>query len=68
MALSFGAVLLLMWLIRRDNAGHVASLFYLVPPFTAIEAWLLFGEAMTRGAMAGLLLSAVGVALVVRKP
>ena len=68
LALSLGAVLLLMWLIRRDNAGNVASLFYLVPPFTAIEAWLLFGETMSQEAIAGLLLSAVGVALVVRKP
>jgi len=37
-----------------------------VPPCTALLAWLLFGEALTAGVLAGLALTACGVALVVR--
>lgn len=65
--LSLGAVLLLMWLIRHGEAGSVASLFYLVPPFTAIEAWLLFGESFSGVGIIGLCLCVAGVALVVTK-
>lgn len=66
LALSLGAVLLLLLLIRRNNAGNVASLFYLVPPFTAIEAWILFGEELSVVAIAGISLSVAGVAIVLR--
>lgn len=65
---SIGAILLLMWLIRRGAASQVASLFYLVPPVTALEAYLLFGEQLGRVAMAGGALSILGVALVVMRP
>lgn len=65
---SIGAILLLMWLIRRGAASQVASLFYLVPPVTALEAYLLFGEKLGLIAMAGGFLSIIGVALVVVRP
>ncbi|MEM7257421.1 MAG: DMT family transporter [Pseudomonadota bacterium] len=68
LALSLGAVLLLMWLIQRGNAGEVASLFYLVPPFAALEAWLLFNETLSGVALVGMAFCVVGVALVVRTP
>ena len=41
---------------------------YLVPPCTATLAWLLFGEAFTWSMGVGMLLTATGVALVVRAP
>lgn len=66
LALSLGAVLLLLLLIRRNNAGNVASLFYLVPPFTAIEAWILFGETVSLMDIAGIALIVSGVALVLK--
>jgi len=66
--LSMGAVLLLMLLLRRGEAGNVASYFYLVPPVVAVEAWLLFDEQLTPIAMMGFVLCALGVALVVRQP
>jgi len=68
--LSIGAVLLLMWLIRQGAASQVASLFYLVPPVTALEAFLLFDERLGALAMTGGLIAIVGVALVVtqKKP
>ena len=62
--LSTGAVLLLMWLIRQGAASQVASLFYLVPPVTALEAYLLFDERLGGLAMTGGLVAIVGVALV----
>jgi drug/metabolite transporter (DMT)-like permease len=64
--MSLGAVSLLMLLIRRGAAAKVASLFYLVPPLTALFAWLLFGETLGTLAMAGMGLAAIGVALVQR--
>jgi drug/metabolite transporter (DMT)-like permease len=54
-------------LIRRGSATRVASLFYLVPPVTAVQAWLLFGEPFGLLAVAGTVLTAIGVALVVRR-
>ncbi|MBD3655092.1 MULTISPECIES: DMT family transporter [Marinobacter] len=66
--LSVGAILLLMWLIRRGAASQVASLFYLVPPVTAVEAFWLFDERLGWLAMLGGVLSIIGVALVVTRP
>lgn len=62
---SIGAILLLMWLIRQGAASQVASLFYLVPPVTALEAFWLFDERLGLLAMAGGAISITGVALVV---
>lgn len=61
--LSVGAIFLLFALIRRGAAASVASLFYLVPPVTAIEAWLLFGEELGWLAWVGMVLVAVGVVM-----
>ncbi len=66
LVLSLGAIGLLMTLIRLGEAAKVASLFYLVPPVTAILAFVLFDEALTPLALAGMAATAVGVALVVR--
>ena len=64
--LSLGAVLLLLVLLRRGTASTVSSLFYLVPPATALEAWLLFDERLAMLSVAGVGVTAVGVALAVR--
>jgi drug/metabolite transporter (DMT)-like permease len=68
LALSLGASSLLVLLIQRGAATRVASLMYLVPPTTAVMAWLIFGEALTTGIVLGMAVCAVGVALVVREP
>lgn len=68
LALSLGAVLLLLLLLRRGSAASVSSLFYLVPPATAFEAYLLFGEQLSRLSLAGVALTAIGVGLVLRPP
>ncbi len=63
LVLSIGAISLLNWLIRHSDAVNVASLFYLVPPCTALVAWLLFGEVFTGLALAGMALTVWGVYL-----
>ncbi len=61
--LSVGAISLLYWLLRHGAAASVARLFYLVPPVTAVMAWVLFGETLDAFAIAGMALIAVGVAM-----
>ena len=65
LVLSIGAISVLYILIRRGAATKVASLFYLVPPVTALLAYAIFGETLSVAAMAGMALAAIGVALVV---
>jgi len=64
LVLSFGAVGLLYTLIRRGAAARIASLFYLSPPFAVLFAYLLFGETLGPTALIGMLIVALGVALV----
>jgi drug/metabolite transporter (DMT)-like permease len=66
LVLSLGGSSLLMMLIQRGAATRVTSLMYLVPPCTAMLAWLLFGERMATSGWAGMALCAVGVGLVLR--
>lgn len=68
LALTLGGSSLLYLLIQRGAAASVTSLMYLVPPSTAVLAWLLFAEPITAVTIAGTVLTAVGVALVVRQP
>ncbi|WP_245863115.1 DMT family transporter [Candidatus Viridilinea mediisalina] len=63
--LSIGAILLLMLLLRLNSTARVASLFYLVPPSTALQAYFIFGEALGPLALLGMLVASLGVALVV---
>jgi drug/metabolite transporter (DMT)-like permease len=64
--LTLGGSSLLVLLIQRGAATQVTSLMYLVPPSTALLAWILFAEALTPGVLAGMALTAVGVWMVVR--
>jgi drug/metabolite transporter (DMT)-like permease len=64
--LSLGAIFLLLTLIKRGRATQVSSLFYLVPPTTALIAWPLFGETYSLAAAAGMGLAMLAVWLVMR--
>ncbi|GAB3471366.1 DMT family transporter [Polaromonas eurypsychrophila] len=66
LGLTLGGSSLLYMLIQRGAATAVTSLLYLVPPTTALMAWLLFSEAITVVTVAGTALTALGVSLVVR--
>ena len=67
LALSVGAVLLLLRLLNSASAASVSSLFYLVPPATALEAYILFGEKVNTQGFLGIGITALGVWLVIRK-
>jgi drug/metabolite transporter (DMT)-like permease len=66
LALTLGGSSLLYLLIQRGAATSVTSLLYLVPPATALMAWVLFDEPITLLTIAGMALTALGVSLVVR--
>ncbi|WP_230970645.1 DMT family transporter [Nitrogeniibacter aestuarii] len=67
LVLSLGAISLLNLLIRSGSATHVASLFYLTPPVTALMAWALFDERLSTMAMIGMGIAVTGVWLARRK-
>ena len=67
LVLSVGAILLLLWLLNTGSAASVSSLFYLVPPATAIEAFFLFGEKVNTQGFLGIGITALGVWLVLRR-
>jgi len=68
LGLTLGGSSLLYLLIQRGAATAVTSLMYLVPPTTALMAWVLFREVLGPGVLAGIALTAAGVALVMRAP
>ncbi|MEI6552208.1 MAG: DMT family transporter [Actinomycetes bacterium] len=63
--LSVGAILLLLWLLNTESTASVSSLFYLVPPATALEAFILFGEKVNTQGFLGIGITALGVWLVI---
>jgi len=67
LVLTLGGSSLLYLLIQRGAATQVTSLLYLVPPCTALLAWVGFGEAITIAMLVGMALCALGVYLVRRE-
>jgi drug/metabolite transporter (DMT)-like permease len=66
--LTGGGISLLFLMIRHGAATRVTSYLYLVPPLTALLAWIMFGERFRPIAAAGMAVTIAGVALVVRRP
>lgn len=67
LALSLGAIGLLLLLIRRGAVSSAATLIYLVPPSVAIEAYVAFGETLAVTQILGMIVTVIGVALVTRR-
>jgi drug/metabolite transporter (DMT)-like permease len=67
LALSLGAVGLLLMLIRKGEVSRAAALIYLIPPAVAIEAFLLFGERLGPVQLVGMAVTVAGVALATRR-
>lgn len=63
-ALSIGSIFLLFYLLRRDSASSVSSLYYLVPPLTAIQAYFFFDETIKPIGLLGMALAAIGTLIV----
>lgn len=66
LALSIGAIALLLLLIRRGEVSRSAQLIYLVPPTAALQAFILFGERLGATQLAGMAITVAGVALASR--
>jgi drug/metabolite transporter (DMT)-like permease len=64
LANSIVAITLLLAMIRVGEASRVSALFFLVPPITAVVAWIVLGETLPPVGWAGLAVSAAGVAIV----
>ena len=64
---SIAGLLLLGVLVRRAGAGAGGSVFFLMPPMTALLAWLVLGETLGARGAVGLLLTVVGVAVATRR-
>lgn len=62
-AISIGAIWLLMLMLERGEAHQVARLFFLVPPCAALMAYILFDEKWTLGMVMGAMLVVAGLAL-----
>jgi drug/metabolite transporter (DMT)-like permease len=53
-------------LVRAGGAGAAASVFFLMPPLTAVLAWLALGETLNAREITGLVITVVGVAAATR--
>jgi drug/metabolite transporter (DMT)-like permease len=62
--ISIGAMSLWFILLRKGDATKVSSMMYLVPPSTALMAWILFDEILTPLILLGILITMLGVLLV----
>ena len=67
LGISMGAILLLLYLIRRGQVSRAASLIYLVPPIAAVQAAVIFGEELTLPMILGTAIVVAGVYLTNRK-
>jgi len=64
---SFGAFTILMYLIKTGTASKTSNLFFLVPPTTAVMAWVVLGEELYRNDLIGLIIASIGVFIATRK-
>ena len=65
--LSIASIVLLYGMLRTGSASKVSSLYYLVPPVAAIQAYFLFDEVIGFIGIVGMALAAIGVVLVMRQ-
>lgn len=65
-ALSIGSIFLLFYLLRNDSASSVSSLYYLVPPLAAVQAYYFFDERIKGIGLIGMVLAALGTLIVTR--
>jgi len=64
---SFGAFTILMFLIKNNSASKTVSIFFLIPPTTAIMAWLFLNEMLTNLDLIGFAVATLGVYVATRK-
>ncbi|WP_409193126.1 DMT family transporter [Acidovorax sp. WCS2018Noco2-43] len=63
LVLSIGGASLLIWLMRRGEATRTSALLLAVPPLSALQAWVIFGETLSFWQLLGFAMAMAGVAL-----
>ena len=64
---SFGAFTILMFLIKNNSASKTVSIFFLIPPTTAVMAWLFLNEVLTNVDLIGFAIATLGVYIATRR-
>ena len=64
---SFGAFTILMYLIKNNSASKTVSVFFLIPPTSAIIAWIFLNEKLSSLDIAGFIIATIGVFIATRK-
>lgn len=62
--LSLAGTSLFIWMVRKGDATRVTALMLLVPPATALQAWIFFREYLSTVQVSGFVITLLGVALV----
>ena len=66
LVMSFAAIWLFYFLIKRTATTRLTSLLYLMPPVTALMGWTLFDERLAPLSLLGMAICVIGVFLVNR--
>ena len=64
---SFGAFTILMYLIKKNSASKTVSVFFLIPPTSAIMAFIFLGENLDSVDIFGFLIATLGVYIATRE-
>ena len=64
---SFGAFTILMFLIKNNSASKTVSIFFLIPPTTALMAWYFLNERLNNLDLIGFAIATLGVYTATRK-
>ena len=64
---SFGAFTILMFLIKKNSASKTVSVFFLIPPTSAIMAWIFLGENLNNIDIFGFTIATLGVYIATRE-
>ena len=64
---SFGAFTILMYLIKKNSASKTVSVFFLIPPTSAIMAFIFLGESLDFVDIFGFLTATLGVYIATRE-
>ena len=64
---SFGAFTILMFLIKKNSASRTVSVFFLIPPTSAIMAWIFLGENLNTIDIFGFIIATLGVFIATRE-
>ncbi|MDA0377666.1 MAG: DMT family transporter [Proteobacteria bacterium] len=63
---SLGAFSILMFLIKKNSASKTVSIFFLIPPTSALMAWIFLDEKLTNLDIVGFLIATIGVYIATR--